>query len=351
MRHGIARADRVHLRVKSHCGLYKVDERMEMEARMAVTPITPVYLLTGFLGSGKTTLLQRALAYCETTGRKAAVIMNELGEANVEGAALGSAVPTAELLGGCICCSSRGNAAGAIEMLVKEHRPDAIWIESTGAANPLEAIDGITEAALVVPIALRLIVTVVDGPGLLEHSRRGKGRTYKLMRDQIRAATAIVLNKTDKLYPEERVLLEQTIRDWNGAASLTVATRCEIDMKPLFDAGGEVEVPVRMSGSEPQDGHAGHSHVMALTHELRGAVDSEAFEAFLAALPNDVYRAKGIVTFRDTGGRFLFQFAYRESDFMRLAPDVEARDVVVLIGEHFAKEPLVEQLDRLVDIS
>ncbi len=330
---------------------------------MIAKPITPIYLLTGFLGSGKTTLLQRALEYCEATGRKAAVIMNELGEANVEGAALGSGVPTAELLGGCICCSSRGNAAGAIEMLVKEHRPDAIWIESTGAANPLEAIDGITEAALVVPIALRSIVTVVDGPGLMEHSRRGKGRTYKLMRDQIRAATAIVLNKADKLHPEERVLLEQTIREWNGVAGLTVATRCEVDMKPLLDP--DAESPIRIGGScgcgesdcgshdrdQAGDAHAGHSHVMALTHELSGAVDSEAFEAFLMALPSDVYRAKGIVTFRDTGGRFLFQFAYRESDFMRLAPDVEARDVVVLIGEHFTKEPLVEQLVRLVDIS
>jgi G3E family GTPase len=341
---------------------------METEARMTATPI---YLLTGFLGSGKTTLLQRALAYCEATGRKAAVIMNELGEANVEGAALGSEVPMAELLGGCICCSSRGNAAGAIEMLVKQHRPDVIWIESTGAANPLEAIDGITEAALVVPIALRSIVTVVDGPGLLEHSRRGKGRTYKLMRDQIRAATVIVLNKADKLHPEERVLLEQTVREWNGVAALTAATRCEVDMEQLFDAGGTgMKAPNRMGsscgcgesdcgghdrdqaddGHGRSDAHAGHSHVMALTHELRGAVDSEAFEAFLAALPSDVYRAKGIVTFRDTGGRFLFQFAYRESDFMRLAPDAEARDVVVLIGEHFQRGPLVEQLERLVDI-
>jgi G3E family GTPase len=346
---------------------------METEASRTATPI---YLLTGFLGSGKTTLLQRALAYYEASGRKAAVVMNELGEANVEAAAVGSEVPMAELLGGCICCSSRGNAAGAIEMLVKQHHPDVILIESTGAANPLEAIDGITEAALVVPIALRSVVTVVDGPGLLEHGRRGKGRTYKLMRDQIRAATQIVLNKADKLHPEERVLLEQTIREWNGVAELTVATRCEVDAGMFDERDGGAVASIRVDADAPNGGsscgcgeldcaghehdhagdgpvrshaHAGHSHVMALTHELRGAVDSEAFEAFLASLPNNVYRAKGIVTFRDTGGRFLFQFAYRESDFMRLAPDARARDVVVLIGEHFLGEPLAEKLDRLVD--
>jgi len=337
-----------------------------------------VHLLSGFLGSGKTTLLGRMLAYYEATGRKAAVIMNELGEANVEKAAADSKVPMAELLGGCICCSSRGNIGGAIEMLVKQHRPDVIVIESTGAANPLEAIDGITEAAMVVPIDLRSIITVVDGPGLLEHGKRGKGRTYKLMRDQIRAATHIVLNKADKLYPEERVLLEQTIREWNAVSPMTVATRCEVDMA-MFESGMEGTRAAigaqgadagkacgcgdanctehgavhRGSGDAPSEGHAGghagHGHVMALTHELKGPVDSEAFEAFLAGLPSDVYRAKGIVTFRDTGGRFLFQFAYRESDYARLASHAEARDVVVLIGEHFRKEPLLEQLDRLVD--
>jgi len=333
---------------------------------------TAVHLLSGFLGSGKTTLLGRLLAHYEATGLRPAVIMNELGEVNVEGAVADGGVPTAELLGGCICCSSRGNIGGAIEMLVKQYRPDVIVIESTGAANPLEAIDGITEAAMVVPIDLRSVITVADGPALLEHGKRGKGRTYKLMRDQIRAATHIVLNKADKLHPEERVLLEQTVREWNALSPMIVTTRCDVDMG-MFDTGGtgpESGIGYGMANASAgggcgcsesdcvghEDGrlvndhaHAGHSHVMALTYELRGAVDSEAFEAFLAGLPDNVYRAKGIVTFRDTGTRFLFQFAYRESDFMRLNPDAEARDVVVLIGEHFLKAPLVEQLDRLIE--
>ena len=40
---------------------------------------TEVYILGGFLGSGKTTLLRNILLQEKETGRKVAVLLNELG--------------------------------------------------------------------------------------------------------------------------------------------------------------------------------------------------------------------------------------------------------------------------------
>lgn len=82
--------------------------------------------------------------------------------------------------------------------------------------------------------------------------------------------------------------------------------------------------------------HASHDHVMAYTHYFQNPVNSEEFERFVKELPRDVYRAKGIVTFTDTSSRFLFQYAYREADFMRITPQGEVPDVAVFIGEHFS---------------
>ncbi|MNW62798.1 hypothetical protein D3C74_409520 [compost metagenome] len=86
---------------------------------------------------------------------------------------------------------------------------------------------------------------------------------------------------------------------------------------------------------------------MAYTHYFKRAVNSEEFEQFVRELPRDVYRAKGIVTFSDTSSRFLFQYAYREADFMKITPQGEVPDVAVFIGEHFSSGELRTQLLQL----
>lgn len=97
--------------------------------------------------------------------------------------------------------------------------------------------------------------------------------------------------------------------------------------------------------------HHSHSHVMALTHYFKEPVDGEAFEALLKRLPDDIYRAKGLVTFKETRSRFMFQYAYRESDFLRINPQGQVHDVAVFIGEHFSREQLLEQLHELERLS
>ncbi|MFC4812931.1 CobW family GTP-binding protein [Paenibacillus sp. GCM10023250] len=355
-----------------------------------------VHLLSGFLGSGKTTLLNQVVDYYKEQDINVAVVMNELGDVNLDGQLLGGEVPMAEMLGGCICCTIRGDLSFELKALIDEHAPDVVLIESTGAANPMEIIDAVTEAALLLRIDLRTIATVVDGPELLARSKRG-GRTFKLMQEQIRCATDLIVNKADKLAPEELVEAQQLVRGLNAYAPLTVTVHSAIDLaifdpadgadakpRPEAAAGaGRAEAPgghvcgpdcrhgehdhahdgEHRHGEDPghdhghadhghaHDGHAhahdSHAHVMTLTHFLAGPIDSYAFEELLNRLPQDVYRAKGIVTFSDTNSRFLFQFAYRETEFIRITPQGDVHDVAVFIGEHFDKDALLAELAAL----
>ncbi|WP_028609426.1 CobW family GTP-binding protein [Paenibacillus harenae] len=323
--------------------------------------ITPVYLISGFLGSGKTTLLRRVLDYCEAAGKRPAVIMNELGDINLDGQLLGGGVPMAEMLSGCICCTIRGDLGLEISQLIDEHGPDVIFIESTGVANPMETLDGVTEAALYKEIGLRGIITVVDGPELLNRGRNGKGRTYKLMQEQIRCATLLLLNKADKLEPEELVEAQQQLRVLNAHAPIIASVRCAIDDWSWMDFEAQPAALVQPAGAAHEShaaneangshGHSGHhhshGHVMAVTHYWRGPVGSAAFESLLSRLPDDIYRAKGIVTFTDAPSRFLFQYAYKESDFIRIEPQGKVNDVAVFIGEHFSEEWLLRELKLL----
>ncbi len=358
----------------------------------------PVHLLSGFLGSGKTTLLGRLLDYYTAQGKKPAVIMNELGDINLDGQLVQDDVPMAEMLSGCICCTMRGDLGLEISTLISEHQPDVIFIESTGAANPMETLDGVTEAAMYKAIDLRSVITVVDGPELLERSRESKGKTFKLMQEQIRCATILLLNKVDKLEPEQLVEAQQQLRELNAHAQMIATVRCAIDdwswlgeteainvgkyasennpslqsshdhlaKGPLSGEGEASSVDGCSLGHESghdhnhaelnheelnhdhsHNHHHSHEHVMVVTHYWRNPVSSEAFENLLQRLPSNIYRAKGIVTFTDAPSRFLFQYAFKESDFMRIDPQGHVNDVAVFIGEHFSKAWLLDELRLL----
>ncbi|MBT2293384.1 GTP-binding protein [Paenibacillus albidus] len=328
--------------------------------------VVPVYILSGFLGSGKTTLLQRLLEHFKQQGKRPAVVMNELGEVNLDGLLVEQTVPMAEMLGGCICCSIRGDLSTELATLIKKESPDVVIIEATGAANPLEIVDGVTETSLYQKVELKSLITIVDASHLLGLHRAQQGATYRLMQEQIRCASVLILNKMDQVSNEEAEEVTAVLHKWNAYAEVMPAVRCEIEPEVLLAhaggilSGGQLEgeegnIEVGNELAEGEHGgnthgggtHHTHDHVMAYTHYFKRPVNSEEFEQFVKELPRDVYRAKGIVTFNDTSSRFLFQFAYREADFMKITPQGEVPDVAVFIGEHFSSGELRSKLLQL----
>lgn len=324
---------------------------------MSDISLIPVHLLTGFLGSGKTTLLARAISYYREHGKKPVVVMNEIGDVNLDGVAVGGGVPMAELLAGCICCSIRGDLGIQLQELVRDEAPDVIFIESTGVAQPLEILDAVTEASLMLPIVLQGVTTVVDGVHMNDLIVSGKPlqRTGRLMRDQVKCASYILLNKVDLLSDEGEVRVQRLLREWNGAAPIVRTVRCDADPGLLFQ-GTEPPAalnahsrsgPSRLEKLDGESRGASHEHLSAVTHFFGSRVNSVAFERFLKSLPEGVHRAKGIVSFTDAPSRFLFQFAYREADFTRINPQGAVNDVAVFIGEQIDRQALVAQLLQL----
>lgn len=65
-----------------------------------------LYLITGFLGAGKTTFLRRFLPLF--SGEKIRLIINEFGEAGVDGSLLKELSPVLEeISGGSVFCACR----------------------------------------------------------------------------------------------------------------------------------------------------------------------------------------------------------------------------------------------------
>lgn len=344
---------------------------------------TPVYILSGFLGSGKTTLLQRLLSYWKEQSLRPAVVMNEIGEVNLDGVLVDQEVPMAEMLGGCICCTIRGDLSLQLYELVKQEQPDLVVIEATGAANPMEIFDAVSESSLYLKLDIKPMITVVDAAHLAELYASQQGKTYRLMLEQIRCGTELILNKIDRLEPGKQQEMSELLARLNPFARITPAVKCEVDLPTLLHHGDNKDEPeeyearpagnlavaaveadstgaaeVRASadhheqvpeGSKPNHvhSHTSHDHVTVYTHYFSGPVDSVQFELFIAELPREIYRGKGILQFSDTSSRFLFQYAYREADYLKITPQGDVPDVAVFIGEHFDRQALAERLKAM----
>lgn len=319
----------------------------------------PVYVLSGFLGSGKTTLLTNMLEYYLQMNKRPAVVMNEIGDVNLDGMLVDGDVPMAEMLNGCICCTIREDLSKSLLSIVKNERPDVIIIESTGIANPLELIEGITNTSLIVGIDLRLIVTVVSAPHFLDATRGKKGKTVRLMEEQIRCADLILLNKIDLIEEKDVNEVNIRLRELNLKATIEETMRCNVPINSLIQMISKTnqQAPSREQEKKmkknlhvrPNNGqqHHTHNHVMVYTHYFDKPIDHKKFEKLFGQLPPEVYRAKGILQFTKSEDRFLFQYAYREMEIVKLDTQQEVQTVAVFIGEHFDKELVARAIREL----
>ncbi len=221
---------------------------------MITTPPTdsrlPVTVLSGFLGAGKTTVLNHVLA--NRDGLRVAVIVNDMSEVNIDAqlvrggeAALSRTDETlVEMTNGCICCTLRDDLLQEVARLAGEGRFDYLLIESTGIGEPLPVAATFTfetdEGVSLSHVArLDTMVTVVDAErfrvdlGSLDDLRARQvalseddERTIPdLLIDQVEFADVLIINKTDRIAPDQVRELQALLRHLNPDAEQIVATR------------------------------------------------------------------------------------------------------------------------------
>ncbi|RDJ21785.1 GTP-binding protein [Bosea caraganae] len=270
----------------------------------------PVTVLTGYLGAGKTTLLNRILT--EEHGKKFAVIVNEFGEAGIDGdLVVGADEEVFEMNNGCICCTVRGDLIRILDGLMKRKgKFDAIIVETTGLADPAPVAQTFfVDQDVGDATKLDAVVTVTDAKWLKDRLKDAPEA-----KNQIAFADVIILNKVDLVSAEELAEVEASIRAINPYAKLHKTTRCELPITELLDRNAfDLD---RILDIEPDFLEAGHHHhhseeVRSMSFTIPGDVDPEKFMPWIndisqAQGPN-ILRSKGILAFKDEPRRFVFQ--------------------------------------------
>ena len=164
--------------------------------------------VAGFLGSGKTTLMIRLGKALAEQGRRAVIIVNEVGEVGVDGDLLASqGLQALELTEGCICCSLSGTLQNTLRMVKTELSPDFVLIEPTGLALP-GRINGIIRTSLVEP---ERVVTVALVDAFRAEDLARETRAFFLR--QMESADLVALNKVDLVQGEALDRAEALVRE------------------------------------------------------------------------------------------------------------------------------------------
>lgn len=272
---------------------------------------TPVVLISGFLGAGKTTLLVRLLQAARDVGKKPAVLMNEAGAISIDGpvAQSGGAIEVLNVLGGCICCTLKGDLHTALQEIARDVRPDLLFIETTGIADPVEVLDTCTAMDLLDKLDARGLISVLD----VEHGLEAL-RINDLARRQLELAQIVVLNKMDLADPAWFPQLLARVREVAPGAELVNTVQCNLDAPATLKK--LLTLPAPRTGDAAVDEllHEAHNHhhdhgFLALSYRVEEAAGKDALLASLRALPTNVIRAKGFVRIKGDARLYICQLA------------------------------------------
>ena len=365
--------------------------------------ITPITLLTGYLGAGKTTLMNYILSNQE--GLKVAVIVNDIGEVNIDAKLIaddgfikeedkGNVVP---LSNGCICCTLKEDLMSQVLEILKTGKFDYILIEASGICEPLPIAQTIAmlENSLIQyrsseVCRLDNVVTVVDALRLATEFGCGKDLVKEdideedienLLIEQIEFCNVIVLNKIDEVSKEELQEVKAVIKTLQPTAKILEANYAKVDLKEIlstnnFDfeeitgsAGWIKEIEKEEHDEDEKnehdhDHHHDHDHEHEHHHEhnheegeaeeygigtfvytSRKPFNINKFKEFVENdFPKSVIRCKGLVWFaNDYDMSYLFEQAGKQKKLS------ESGYFLASAPEEELKQLLQEQPEALKD--
>ncbi|MFT8322082.1 MAG: CobW family GTP-binding protein [Bacillus sp. (in: firmicutes)] len=326
----------------------------------------PVYVISGFLGSGKTTILLNLLKECEKNNQRPGIILNELGEINVE-SHMFKDQNIQELLNGCICCSIQDDLKETLDYFAneaKENNIDVLFIEGTGVANPIEIEEVLLNNKYLEIFQLQSMISLVDASNYLEYQSifSSTAEVRKLLQEQISSATFVLLNKADLVKEKTLSKIENKVKDQvRPLVPVIQTTFGEVSMQELLKKRYTVVQLETAENSTDGKGN-GHSHdhhhehkhnhnhstINALKIDNPPEVNRGKLEKWLKKMPaNVLLRGKGIISLENNKGLYTFQFSSGKLAMKKLLEEEASNQpTIILIGNSLNRDEILESFNR-----
>jgi G3E family GTPase len=303
----------------------------------------PLTLLTGFLGAGKTTLLNRYLKSEGAVGT--AVLVNEFGEVDVDGAILGASMGKNQLMSlpnGCVCCEVQDDLAEVLLGLTERRGSEGIQrcvIETTGLADPGSILRGVAhDPRLKDLVSVAQTICVASAASISEQAEN-----FVEAAEQIALADRVIITKSDLVETTELASVKTDLVNRNPLAEIMVAMPANAEN--LFNNPNRV-------AAVPQTHAHNHTHgISTFSVELSGAIDKDVFRDVLSYWimrhAERLLRVKGILAFANDPKSQLMNITH---DVCTIEPlDYPARpSPVVFIGIDLPADEIRRDLQRCI---
>lgn len=305
----------------------------------------PVTIITGFLGSGKTTLINQILHNKHKL--KVAVLVNEFGDINIDSQLLVDINDNMlELSNGCICCTINEGLVDAVyQILERDEKIDYLIIETTGLANPLPIMLTFLGTELKDLTYLDSVLTLVDCENFTPDHFDSEAALK-----QVAYGDIILLNKTDLVSQDRVDYLESYIRTINNGAKVLRSEYSQIPLYLILDVNLSKLQPYPL---EDNDNYQHELQKIPKNHLINDGFTSISFRSerpfsalkfqqnFLEKLPENIFRAKGILWFQESESKHIFQLSGKRYDIQVDEWSTNPTNQLVLIGRNL--NPLMIQ--------
>jgi len=268
--------------------------------------MTPLLLLVGFLGAGKTTYLRNLLPELRAQGLDPHVIINDYQNARVDAEQLRElAESIVPISGSCVCCGSRDELLGALEKF--DHVPGRVLvIETNGTTDAEELVELLSLEPALEHFTQPIQLSVIDG-------QRWQKRFWHngLELEQARTANFLFISRLADIDAQRLAVVRQSLEAHDIIAPCVEPAELALE---IHAAAAAVRALAGRSSAahdaecgcchdhheksehdheEHEHAHAAH-HFASLQIDLPETVSRDALAKFLAELPHEVIRVKGL---------------------------------------------------------
>jgi G3E family GTPase len=294
-----------------------------------MTRALPFTVIGGYLGAGKTTLMNNLLS--QTAGLRAAVLVNDFGEINIDAQLIASHDgDTISLANGCLCCSlTNGFAVAIAEVLRRAEKLDHVIVEASGVAEPGK----IAQYGQMYGLPLDGVLVVVDA----EQIRTQADNKYvgDTVLRQLAQADMLLLNKTDLVSRKTLAELRLWLSEQASHASICETSFAKVPPQIVL---GAADYEILRAPASPRFLTADAAHDLAFktwTLTRDEPVARTVIERLAKRLGKWAFRAKGFVRLAEAPThRHLYQQVGRRWTLEDTGPcDASlARTQLVIIG-------------------